>query len=214
MSIYDEFNSDPYGSQVKVIELVGNDKKVLEIGCASGRISKRLANNGCTVTGIEIDEDSSYEARKYCQDVINADIETLEDLGYPDNYFDVILFSNVLEHLRSPLEVIKKLKKYLNKNGYIVVALPNIANIFIRMKLLRGKFEYEESGILDNSHLRFFTEKSARELLSEGGFNIFKFDIAPFIPILCVFPKLEYNIAKIRPNLFSEEFIMVGKLAD
>jgi len=214
MSIYDEFNNNPYGSQVKVIELIGNNKKVLEIGCASGRISKRLFENGCTVIGVEIDKNSSLKARKFCQDIITADIEYLEDLGYPSNYFDVILLSNVLEHLRSPLNVLKKLKNYLKTDGYIVIAVPNIANIMIRTKLLLGKFEYEESGILDKTHLRFFNEKSAKELLNKAGFSIIKFDIVPSIPLLSINSKIEYAIAKIRPNLFSMEFLMVGRLKE
>lgn len=212
MSTYDEFNYNPYGSQLKVVNLVGNNKKVLEIGCASGRISKRLSNNGCTVVGVEIDKNSSIKAKKFCKTVINGDVEDLDDLNYPNHYFDVLLFSNVLEHLRSPLDVLKNLKKYLKKDGYIVVAIPNIANIFIRMKLLLGKFDYEESGILDKTHLRFFYEKSAKELLKKAGFDIIKFDIVPCIPLLGINPQLHYNIAKIRPNLFSSEFLIVGRL--
>ena len=200
MSIYDEFNENPYGSQVKVVKLVGNNKKVLEIGC--------------TVTAVEIDKNSSKKARKFCQHIITSDIESLEDLGYPNNYFDVILLSNVLEHLKSPSTVLRKLNKYLKKDGFIVVAIPNIANLKIRIKLLLGKFDYEESGILDKTHLRFFNEKSANELLNQAGFNIIKFDIVPSIPLLCINQKIEYLIAKIRPNLFSAEFLMVGKLKE
>lgn len=214
MSTYDNFNSNPYGSQVKVIELVGKNKKVLEIGCASGRISKRLSENGCSVVGVEIDKKSAIKAEKFCHKVINSDIEALEKLDYPNNYFDVILLSNVLEHLHSPPKVLKNLKKYLNKNGYIVVVLPNIANIIIRINLLFGKFDYEESGILDKTHLRFFNEKSSKNLLKEAGFKITKFDIVPAIPLIYKNQKLQYKFAKIRPNLFSSEFLMVGVLRD
>jgi len=211
MSFYDEFNNNQYGSQTKVVELVGAGKKVLEIGCASGRISKRLTENGCKVVGVEIDANSSIKAKNFCHEVVTCDIESLEDLDYHDNYFDVILFSNVLEHLKSPLNVLKKLKRYLKSDGYIVVAVPNIANIIIRIKLLMGKFEYEDSGILDRTHLRFFNEKNAKDLLYQAGFNIIKFDIVPFIPVLTINPKIEYKVAKIRPNLFSAEFLIVGK---
>jgi 2-polyprenyl-3-methyl-5-hydroxy-6-metoxy-1,4-benzoquinol methylase len=109
MTMYDFFNSDPYGAHMKAVSLVGYNKKVLEVGCATGQISRRLTANGCEVIGVEIDEERAKEAKKYCRYVILQDVENLDDLLY-NNYFDCILFIDVLEHLKYPLIVLEKLK--------------------------------------------------------------------------------------------------------
>jgi O-antigen biosynthesis protein len=191
------------------LNLVGHNKKVLEIGCSTGTMSKRLAQNGCEVIGIEIDEDSAKIAKNYCRDVLTCDVETIEHLPYCD--FDFILLLDVLEHLRSPLESLTNLKVYLKKGGSIIVSIPNVANWRVRWDLLFGRFEYTEYGILDKTHLRFFNENGARELLRDAGFNIAEFDIVPRVPIN-VRSSIAYAIANIRPKLFAGQFIMVGKL--
>ncbi len=206
---YDFFDSNPYGVHMKALNLVGHNKKVLEIGCATGTMSKRLAQNGCEVIGIEIDEDSAKIAKNYCRDVLTCDVETIGHLPYSD--FDFILLLDVLEHLRSPLESLINLKAYLKKGGYIIVSIPNVANWRVRWDLLFGRFEYTEYGILDRTHLRFFNENSARELLRDAGFDIAEFDIVPRVPIN-VRSSIAYAIANIRPKLFAGQFMMVGKL--
>ena len=80
-----------------------------------------------------------------------------------EKYFDIIVFADILEHLKEPLEVLKRYKKYLKDDGYIIISIPNIANWKIRFKSLLGRFEYNEYGILDSGHLRFFNEKSQRD---------------------------------------------------
>ncbi|MGI6483980.1 MAG: class I SAM-dependent methyltransferase [Methanobacterium sp.] len=210
MTIYDKYNPNPYGSQFKVVELVGENKKVLEVGCASGRISKRLAKNGCEVIGIEIDDKSAKRAAKYCKNVINEDVEKLPDLKDYNLYFDVILLSNVLEHLKSPSKVLKNLKGYLKKDGFAIIVLPNIAHISIRIKLLSGNFKYKESGILDKTHLRFFYKKTAENIIINSGYEIIDMDFVPSIPFIYS-QKVEYQLAKAIPNLFSSEFIIKAK---
>lgn len=214
MSVYSEFNNNPYGSQVKVIEMVGKEKKVLEIGCATGRISQRLSENGCKVFGIEIDTKSATQARKYCEEVIKADIETILELPYQKKFFDIILLSNILEHLKSPQDTLNFLLKYLKDGGYVIIVLPNVTNYSIRLKLLFGNFEYEESGILDKTHLRFFNEKTAKELLNDANLEIIKYDIVPTIPIFPLPWKIKYSFSKMRPNLFASEFLFKAKKKD
>lgn len=208
---YNKFGLDPYGAHVKIVKFVGAHKKVLEIGCATGSISKRLKKNGCEIIGVEIDSDSAQLAKKYCQDVIVGDVESMRDIPYPEKYFDVILLSDVLEHLKSPLDLLRKLRKYLEDDGCLVVSIPNVANWKIRLGLLLGKFDYEDCGILDRTHLRFFNEKGARKLLENARFEIIKFDITPSILFPFVSKRVKYLIAKIRPNIFAFQFLMVGK---
>jgi len=206
---YDFFDPNPFGVHVKALNLVGMNKRVLEIGCATGQLSRRLAENGCEVIGIEINKETAEIAKKYCRDVLICDIETAEDLPYRD--FDFILLLDVLEHLRSPLALLQKIKKYLKKGGSIVISLPNVANWRVRWDLLFGRFEYGEYGILDKTHLRFFNEKSARALMHDADLEIVMFDIAPTLPIFRVRSSFAYPIAKVRPNLFARQFLIIGR---
>ena len=211
MTMYDFFNSDPYGAHMKAVSLVGYNKKVLEVGCATGQISRRLTANGCEVIGVEIDEERAKEAKKYCRYVILQDVENLDDLLY-NNYFDCILFIDVLEHLKYPLIVLEKLKPYLKEDGYVIVSLPNAANLEVRLSLLLGRFEYKDCGILDKSHLRFFDEKGAKKLLEEANFEIVLFDVTPSKQIVPMRSRYSYYLARLRPNLFALQFIMKGNV--
>jgi 2-polyprenyl-3-methyl-5-hydroxy-6-metoxy-1,4-benzoquinol methylase len=207
---YDFFNPNPYGIHMKALNLVGKNKRVLEVGSATGQISRRLAEKGCEVIGIEVNEDCAEIAKKYCDDLLVCDIETIENLPYDD--FDFILLLDVLEHLRSPLATLKKLKAYLNEGGSVIVSLPNMANWRVRWDLLFGRFEYSERGILDKTHLRFFNEKSAKDLLQHAGFDIIEFDVVPTVHIIHVRDSFAYAIAKMRANFFASQFLMVGRV--
>lgn len=140
---------------MKVLNLVGKNKKVLEIGCATGQVSKRLAENGCEVVGVELDELSAQSAQRYCKNVIMLDVGKINAPEY-NNYFDFILFMDILEHLNDPSNVLKRMKVYLKDDGLVVISVPNIANWAVRWNLLWGRFEYSSRGILDRAHLRFF----------------------------------------------------------
>lgn len=209
MPKYHSFNPDPYGAHAKIVKLVGANKRILEIGCASGYISEKLKENGCSVIGFEIDKESAVLAKRYCEDVIGGDIESVEKIPVEEKYFDGILFADVLEHLKKPLEVLKKLKKYLKDDGAVYISMPNIANWMIRLNLLFGKFEYQEQGILDKTHLRFFNEKSTLELVNNAGLEIIKFDVTPSIPFIP--KKIGYGISRLAPNLFAFQFLIVAK---
>lgn len=213
MPRYDYFGSHPYGAHVKVVNFVGANKRVLDVGCNTGYISKRLKEKGCFVVGIEIDPVAAELTKDYCDDLIIGDVETL-DLSTLEKYddFDVILFVDILEHLKEPLGVPKKLRRYLKDDGYIVTSIPNIACWHIRLKLLFGRFEYQEYGILDRTHLRFFNKESARRLVDNAGFEIIRFDVTPGpIPIPFLPRKLAYYLAKLLPNLLAFQFLIVAK---
>lgn len=208
---YEKFNNNPFGSHIKGVQLVGESKKVLEVGCATGYISKRLVENDCEVYGIELDPEAAKIAKKYCKKVFVGDAETWE----LDEKFDVILILDVLEHLKNPGRLLLKLKEYLNPDGYFVLSIPNIANWKIRLKLLIGKFDYEDDGILDKNHLRFFTLKSAKKMVENAGLEIFKLDIVPSAPLPFEMNpplhKLKYEICKLLNSLFSFQFLISAK---
>jgi SAM-dependent methyltransferase len=156
-----------------MIQMIGKGKRVLEFGCARGEMSRLLALEGCNVTGIEIDPDAAEEARKHCSEVIVADLDArrLVDL-LPASSFDVAVFGDVLEHLRDPWQVLEETRIFLGPGAYVVMSIPNVAHGAVRLALLRGAFNYQELGLLDDTHLRFFTAKTVRELCLRAGFRI------------------------------------------
>lgn len=173
---YDQFNPFPWGAHVKIKALVEKDKKVLDVGCATGKLASELKTNGNIVYGIEIDPEQAEIARSICEKVFVGNIEDTQ-LDLREKFFDVIVFADVLEHLKKPEEVLMKMKRFLKDDGFMVISLPNIAHISIRKNLLLGSFNYSELGILDRTHLRFFTLKTARELISNCGFKTLSTDI-------------------------------------
>ncbi len=164
-----------YTAHALVIDLVGKGKKILEVGCASGYLSKIFKNNECRVTGVEINISSAEIANEFCDRVILGSIEEESTIRAVEGTYDVIVLADVLEHLRTPERVLKALYSFLNKDGFLVVSLPNIANWKIRFNLLLGKFRYTNDGILDKSHLRFYTVKTARQMIEKCGYRIDKF---------------------------------------
>jgi len=164
---------NPTNSHEFQVLLTGKNKKVLELGSASGYISKILKDNGCQVTAIEgnskyIDELKKITDNVYC---IDLDDIILQDI-LNDQKFDVILLGDVLEHLKNPVDILKQIKSFLNESGYIVCSIPNVAHGSIRLKLLNGIFNYTETGLLDKTHIRFYTFKTIISLLEETGFLI------------------------------------------
>jgi 2-polyprenyl-3-methyl-5-hydroxy-6-metoxy-1,4-benzoquinol methylase len=209
MSKYDYYNPNPYSVHQKIVHSIGKNKKVLDVGCSEGLLSKRIYQNNCTVVGIELDTEAALKAKSFCNEVIIGDVESVDlNLEYL-NYFDVIVFADILEHLKDPLEVLKTFKNYLTDEGYIIISVPNIANWKIRLQLLFGNFEYSEYGILDNSHLRFFNEKSVRKLVNDAGFEISVFDLS--VGDVNKFSKIFHSIGIIRPNLLAFQFLIIAK---
>jgi 2-polyprenyl-3-methyl-5-hydroxy-6-metoxy-1,4-benzoquinol methylase len=155
------------------LRLIPPGKAVLELGPATGRVTRVLSERGCKVVAVERDAAMSPNLERYCSRVIVGDVERLslpETFG--DQRFDVILAGDFLEHLAHPLELLRGLKKYLTADGYVVASIPNIAHGSVRLSLLSGKFEYRDIGILDRTHLRFFTLDSILRLFSDAGFAV------------------------------------------
>lgn len=209
MGKYNSFNLNQYSVHTKIIQLIGNKKKVLDVGCAEGKLSERMKLTGCEIVGIESDKDSGQIAQKVCREVIHEDVELLELSDEYEKYFDFIIFADVLEHLKDPLNTLIRLKRYLKDDGSIIVSLPNIANWRIRLKLLCGNFDYQEKGILDKTHLRFFNEKTAKKIIDHAGFDIIKFDLT--VGDLKIFPVFFHFLGLKMPNLLAYQFLIVAK---
>ena len=170
------FDPSPHSSNYKIAKSIKAKEKVLDVGCASGYLARELKSKKVLVYGVETEPKMSLKAKKHCIKVVNCDIEKGEKLPFSKGFFDVIVLGDILEHLRRPDLVLKKLKKYLRPGGRILISIPNVARIEIRLGLLLGRFNYQESGILKRDHLRFFTLDSIREMIDEAGLLIDKID--------------------------------------
>jgi len=143
---------------------------VLDLGVASGEpIAKELQAQSCHVFGVEIDAESAQAASRYCKDVRVADLDDPAALAPWPDPFDVVLALDVLEHLRSPAEALRRAATLLKPDGFMCVSIPNIAHYSVREQLLHGRFEYTDDGLLDRTHLRFFDWPAIVNLFREAG---------------------------------------------
>lgn len=147
---------------------------ILEIGCGYGATLAHIKAHWpkSVVKGVELSGDVAQIGRTLA-DICQGDIECM-DLPYERGYFDYILFGDVLEHLKNPGQTLRRLKPFLKKNGRIIASIPNVMHMSVIVGLLKGTAAYQKSGILDETHLRFFTFKTALELFEKTGFQIEK----------------------------------------
>ena len=160
---------DSDSTHARVVQLVGTDRRVLELGPATGHMTRVLRDRGCTVVGIEVDPEMANQAAEFAERVIVGNLDELdldEELG--SDRFDVIVAADVLEHLTDPLSALRRLRRFLAADGSFVISLPNIAHGSVRIALLQGHFNYRNVGLMDVTHLRFFTRESIDELLDEA----------------------------------------------
>jgi len=152
------------------LSLIGYNKTVLEVGCSTGFFTKVLVQRGCNVVGIELDPEAAEMAEKWAERVVVGDIDEGDVWNYvKDESFDVVVFGDVLEHLRDPLASLREAVRKIKPTGFVVTSVPNVAHGDVRIALLQGKFPYTESGLLDQTHLRFFTLETLRMLLDKAG---------------------------------------------
>lgn len=212
--------ADPYSSHAQIINWIAQERPadVLEVGTATGYVTSEAAKLGCTVTGIEQDPAMAEIARQYCRDMLVGDVEKM-DLSSLGRY-DAIIFGDVLEHLHNPGAVLTELTRLLKPGGKILLSLPNIANIWVRISLLVGRFNYSRVGILDETHLRFFTLKTAKQLAADSGLDVISTGVTP-IPLPLILPAtsqgrplrilhvINWGLTKLRKTLLGYQFILV-----
>ena len=150
-----------------------NSKKILDVGCGNGAFASLLKQkNQAEVWGIELMEKEAIIAQEIVDKVFIGNCEKhINDL--PDNYFDAIYFNDVLEHLADPYSVLEDLKCKLAPNGVIISSIPNVRffRTFSKVVFLKD-WKYDDFGIMDKTHLRFFTNKSIKRMYEELGFEI------------------------------------------
>lgn len=195
-------------------------ERVLDLGCGEGYLAAELkeANAALAVTGVDVLE--SPERRDAMHTYIAADLNepaVLEErIG--EERFDSILLLDTLEHLKNPEQLLSATRGWLESDGRVMVSVPNVANIHVRLNLLFGRFDYQTRGILDRTHLRFFTRKTARKLIAESGFRIVSerataipVDVALGLdatnPVARLLNGCAALAAKVWPTLFGYQFL-------
>lgn len=168
---YDGQPNDPDEVVGIVCSLVPFEARVLDIGCGTGSVSEHVVHTRrASLVGIEPDQARAKRARERGLTVHAAfpTEELLDTLGK----FDVVLLADVLEHLADPFSLVTLARRALDAGGRVIASVPNVAHWSVRYDLARGRFEYRDSGIMDATHLRWFTEAGARLLFERAGFTV------------------------------------------
>ncbi len=212
-----------YSSHYYAQQMAGRDHSVLDIGCGEGFLAAELAKNGNRVTGVDALPQASETAvldGYFSADLDNGLADVIRDLQ--GKRFDRVLLLDILEHLHRPEEILADCHHLVASDGQVIVSVPNIANISVRLMLLLGRFDYTERGILDKTHVRFFTRKTARRMLETAGYRILdeKMTVIPVELALGLDPKgflfklVNFPIrmlTRLFPNLFGYQVMLVAR---
>jgi SAM-dependent methyltransferase len=220
------FVEDPRAAHSVIFALIGRQERVLEVGCSAGYFGEKLIKQkSCTVCGIDIDPAAIELARKRLGNnvFLSSDgIPTLPEQYH--NFFDVIVCADVIEHTSDPWSFIRELKKYGHQRCRWIFSIPNIAHWSCRFMLLTGGWNYQRFGILDYTHLRFFTLRTAILLVEESQLDVCRvfytsgqamevyqkgvFRILKRIDVFNLTPRIIARLALTFPSLFALQFVM------
>ena len=195
---------------------------LVDLGAAGGELGASLRDQFERTIGFEFNVDCLSTLRNCFDQAVIADLERVKRL--PSNV-DVIVLADVLEHLRSPTWVLQLVRESLAPAGRAFISVPNIANITVRLGLLFGVFEYRDRGILDSTHLRFYTKRTIRREIENAGFEILEMRgssvpirliIGKYTPepILRASERLLSLLTRLWRGLFAYQIIIVAKRSD
>jgi 2-polyprenyl-3-methyl-5-hydroxy-6-metoxy-1,4-benzoquinol methylase len=213
---YVHLQTVPYRSHhllaTTVLHATSPGDRVLECGVSSGYFAALLVRAGLRVDGHELDAEAGERARKVCDRVWVGDLNTF-DPDELDGTYDVLLFGDTLEHLPDPAAVLRGLRTHLADDGALILSIPNIANWAIRLGLLAGRFDYTDRGIMDRTHLRFYTRRTLIEMLDDAGFRVDQMIVTAPVPMVksARMGRLAFRIANLRPTFFGHGFIVTAR---
>jgi methionine biosynthesis protein MetW len=208
---YVALNERPHGGHAKLLTLVEGGTRVLDVGCSTGYLARRLVERGCSVVGIEVDAAAAEAARDVCEEVLVGDVETMM-LPFEEGAFDVVLCGDTIEHLRDPRRFLERVRPLLRDGGKLVLTTPNVANWALRLGLLFGRWRYTDRGILDQTHVHLFTRRSLLDTLRDAGYRVLVLDYTVPVPRLAT-PRVEaiaHAVGLLRPSLFAYQFVVAA----
>lgn len=212
---YVPFRDAPYRGHSLLIDAVLRrtraGDRVFEGGVSSGYLARQIAAEGRIVDGAEIDAEAAERAASVCDRVVVGDLDRL-DVEQLAPQYRAFLFGDTLEHLVDPAGLLRRLRPRLADDGVVVVSIPNIANWTIRLSLLAGRFDYADRGILDRTHLHFYTLKSAKALLEDAGYRVESLVAAVPAPGVSSarLGRLVHWAGNLRPHVFAYTFIITA----
>jgi 2-polyprenyl-3-methyl-5-hydroxy-6-metoxy-1,4-benzoquinol methylase len=159
--------------------------RVLDVGAATGMLGEQFAQFGFVMHAIEPHSAWAEVARPYYAALICGTLDQAEDAFLADH--NVVVCADVLEHIAQPEQALRRLVDLQPSGCEFLISVPNVANIWVRINLVLGRFEYTERGILDRTHLRFFTRRTFRAMLYSAGLEIIELRVTP-IPLNLVHP--------------------------
>jgi 2-polyprenyl-3-methyl-5-hydroxy-6-metoxy-1,4-benzoquinol methylase len=170
-----------------ILELYEKETNVLDIGCGTGILAQYIhkMNPDSYIVGLDQSCEVINETKKNLNEFYLIDLDT-EQIPVFEKKFDLVILGDVLEHLKRPDLLLNELHNYLIDDGKVIISIPNIALATVRCQLLMGDFNYQSTGILDNSHLRFFTYHTIRKLIKSAGYKIIK--------CRCIIPKFSHKV--------------------
>jgi methionine biosynthesis protein MetW len=172
---YEFLSLDPDDAGMKLANLIEPNSRVLDVGCGTGVITDTIRRQrAVSIIGIEPDAERAQRAVARGLDVHLGVLSP--DFIQQQGPFDYIVFADVLEHLPNPAEIVAMARGGLTPGGSVVASIPNVAHWFVRTDLLRGRFDYQDCGIMDATHLRWFTRRTVREFFERLGFQITALD--------------------------------------
>ena len=163
----------PEDSLSRIAGRIKSGETVLNVGCSAGMLGRSLTTKGCISDGIDLDPQAAERASAFYRKVIVANLESARLLDYfMERGYDCIVCADVLEHLRSPENVLRQFRDLLKPGGRIFLSIPNIAHAGVIAELIGGEFEYRPHGLLDETHLRFFTRNSLLRMIAKEGYSV------------------------------------------
>jgi len=168
---YDYHVLDPDEVSGIFASMIPRSARVLDVGCGTGALTKILADS-CQVEIVGVEPDRARAERAIARGLtVHAGFLT-SDLGREIGTFDIALFADVLEHLPNPQSLLLAARDFLRAGGAVIVSVPNVAHWSVRAEIVRGRFRYQPLGIMDATHLRWFTAESIKSLVASAGFKV------------------------------------------
>jgi 2-polyprenyl-3-methyl-5-hydroxy-6-metoxy-1,4-benzoquinol methylase len=194
-----------YDPKWVVLNEITKPETVLDVGCSYGDFGIQLKSKGCAVDGVEIYEPAFKEATKVLDSVFKLDMDSPETIRNGiSKCYSLITFMDVLEHCKDPETVLRLYKSKLIDGGRVYISLPNVVNIRERLLFLLGNFDYQEYGVLDKTHLRFYTKKSALALMKLVFSEVRLIESTPRYNFL-------KKVVRFWPEMFALQFVIEGK---
>ncbi len=211
-----------YSSHYFLRKLVGQGQTVLDVGCGEGFFAEQLKQEDNRIVGVDaLSEPKVKVFERYFQQNINDGLGAIPTRLNGQQFSRVVL-ADILEHLTTPEKVLSDVHAVLSPTGLVLISLPNVVNLTIRLSVLLGRFNYTERGILDKTHVRFFTRKTARQFLEQNGYEIVR-EQATIMPLELVLGLSPNNVVMktviyllafltaLWPTLMGYQFIFVAR---